>query len=149
MQSPYQLRHSDFSNEVAIVCPQCAGKALVKGPGLFRAEADTLTYKICVHCGHNQKYSDSPKIIKILGGEVDPFFHHRLWYMGDCLEGVIWAYNLIHLQVIESYIASAQRGRKDLPYQNNSIAARLPKWMSAAKNRKTVLKCIRELKDKK
>lgn len=68
--------------------------------------------------------------------------------MADCLEGVVWAYNLEHLQVIESFIASTRRGRSGLPYQNNSIAARLPKWMSAAKNRKKVLKCINELKNK-
>lgn len=148
MQSPYQLKHSDFTNEIAIVCPRCAGRALVKGPGLFKEQADELTYKVCVHCGHNQKYKDHRLRIKVQGGGIDPFFHHELWYVVDCLEGAIWAYNLAHLEVIERFIASTNRSRNGLPYKNNSIASRLPKWMSAAKNRTTVLKVIRELKAK-
>lgn len=78
MQSPYQLRHSDFSDEVVIVCPRCVGRALVRGPGLFKMHTDTSTYKTCMHCGHNEKYVECTKVIKILGGEVDPFFHHPL-----------------------------------------------------------------------
>ena len=148
MQSPYQLKHSDFTDEVAIVCPRCAGKALVKGPGLFKEHADELTYKVCVLCGHNQKYKNHWLRIKVLGGGIDPFFHHPLWYVADCLEGAVWAYNLEHLEVIERFIASTNRSRNGLPYKNNSIASRLPKWMSAAKNRGAVLKVIRELKAK-
>ena len=161
--SAYQLQHSDFSGEVAVVCPKCAGKALVKGPGLFNDNVDTLTYCVCIHCGYNQKYQDKKADLirtnskhqvfehrmPLLGGEVDPFFHHELWYMAPCLEGSIWAYNSKHLELIEKFIAATNRSRNGLPNKNNSIASRLPKWMSAAKNRQTVLKCIRELKERK
>lgn len=161
--SPYQLQHSDFTAEVVIVCPTCEGRALVKSPGLYHENAETLTYCVCVHCGHNQKYhqkkadfirtNSSGKVfehrVQLLGGEVDPFFHHPLWYRTPCLEDTIWAYNVAHLELIEAFIAATNRGRNGLPYKNNSIAARLPKWMSAAKNRGTVLKCIRELKVRK
>src|SRR5690606_16997538 len=123
---------------------------------------DSLTYCVCVNCGYNQKYKEKkPDMIrtntnnkvfgyqvKLLGGDVDPFFHHPLWYSVHCLQGSIWAYNLEHLQVIENFIAATNRRRNGLPYKNNSIASRLPKWMSAAKNRALVLKCIRELKMK-
>lgn len=67
---------------------------------------------------------------------------------GGLFGGVIWAYNIEHLEVIEAFIATTDRSRNGLPNKNNSIAARLPKWMSAAKNRKTVLKCIEALKRK-
>ncbi|MGC1630933.1 MAG: hypothetical protein WA749_02355 [Gelidibacter sp.] len=161
--SPYQLEHSDFSNEVVIVCPKCTSKALVKGPGLYNEKVEELTYCVCIHCGYNQKYyqkeadfmrtSSNGKVfghhMQLLGGEVDPFFHHPLWFMGPCLEGVIWAYNLEHLELIETFIAATNRSRNGLPYKNSSIASRLPKWMSVAKNRRTVLKCIRELKERK
>lgn len=162
-RSPYQLQHSDFSSEVAIVCPKCAGKALIKGPGLYNDDVETLTYSVCIHCGYNQKYQDKKadfirtnsnnKVfghkVQLLGGDVDPFFHQPLWYRTPCLEGCIWAYNLEHLELIETFIASTNRSRNGLPNKNNSIASRLPKWMSAAKNRTTVLKCIRELKERK
>lgn len=159
----YQLQHSDFSNEVNIICPKCARKALVKGSGLYHENVETLTYCVCIHCGYNQKYQEKKvefirknsnnKVfehrVRLLGGEVDPFFHHELWYMAPCLEGNVWAYNLEHLEVIEAFITSTNRSRNGLPYKNNSIASRLPKWMSAAKNRGQVLKCIRELKERK
>ncbi len=162
MRSPYELKHSDFTDEIAIVCPRCAAKATVKGPGLYKEGTDNLTYCVCIHCGYNQKYRDKKADIiytssnnnvsgykfKLLGGEVDPFFHHPLWYSASYSAGTIWAYNLAHLEVIETFIASKNRSRNGLPYQNSSIASRLPKWMSAAKHRDAVLKVIKELKAK-
>src|SRR5690606_25185771 len=53
-----------------------------------------------------------------------------------------------HLELIEHFVAATDRGRSGLPNKNSSIAARLPRWMSAAKNRAAVLKCIRGLKMK-
>jgi hypothetical protein len=161
--SAYQLQHSDFSHEVVIVCPKCAGKALVKGPGLYNDHVAKLTYCVCIHCAYNQKYQEkkvdflrtnsSGKVfgyqVQLLGAEVDPFFHHPLWYRAPCLEGTIWAYNVAHLELIEAFVATTNRSRNGLPYKNSSIAARLPKWMTASKNRPTVLKCIRALKAQK
>ena len=161
--SAYQLQHSDFTGEVAVVCPKCAGKALVKEPGLYKDDIEILTYCVCVHCGYNQKYQDKKpdftrtnshnKVfeyqVQMLGGDVDPFFHHELWYMTPCLEDRIWSYNLEHLELIEHFIAATDRSRNGLPNKNSSIASRLPKWMSAAKNRTAVLKCIQNLKTKK
>lgn len=161
--SAYQLQHADFSNEVAIVCPKCARKALVKGPGLYKDHVEAQTYCICIHCGFNQKYQEKKADVirtnsnrvgfeyrmKLLGGEVDPFFHHPLWYMTPCLEGTLWAYNLAHLDLIETFVAATNRSRNGLPNKNTSIASRLPKWLSASKNRGAVLKCIRELKEKR
>lgn len=102
---PYQLPHSDFSNEVAIVCPKCGGRALVKSPGLYGENVKTLTYCVCIHCGYNQKYlekqadfvrtNSSGEVfghrVQLRGGEVDPFFRHPLWYIAPCLEGYISA----------------------------------------------------------
>jgi len=161
--SAFQLQHSDFTGKITIVCPKCTCKALVKGPGLYREDVEAITYCVCIHCGYNQKYkqkiadlirtNSSGKVfghhVQLLGGEVDPFFHHPLWYMEPCLEGTIWAYNVEHLELIEAFVAATNRSRHGLPYKNNSIASRLPKWMSAAKNRGAVLKCIRILKEKK
>jgi|SRR5690554_363187 len=158
--NPYLLKHSDFSDEVAIICPKCSGKALVIGPGLYQENEGTLTSCVCTKCGFNEKYQDRKADVvcknsggntsgfkmKLLGGEVDPFFHYQLWYKADCLEGTIWAYNLAHLEVIENFIGSTDRSRHGLPNKNNSIASRLPKWMSAAKSRVAMLKCIRKLK---
>src|SRR5690554_6117551 len=139
------------------------GQGFGKGPGLYGEQVERLTYCVCIHCGYNQKYQDKKadfirtnsnnKVfglkLQLLNGDVDPFFHHALWYMVPCLEGYIWAYNLEHLELIETFIASTNRSRSGMPNKNNSIASQLPKWMSAAKNRATVLKCFRELKERK
>lgn len=162
MPNAYQLQHVDFSDEVFVVCPRCAQCALVKGGNVTDQEARALIRCVCTHCGYSQRYNEREADVKIsssrghvrsysvtqLGGEVDPYFHHALWFMAPCLEGVVWAYNRRHLDLIERFIGSADRGRNGLPNKNSSIAARLPKWMSAAKNRSQVLKCIRDLKMK-
>jgi|GEM_PF-722119 len=160
MPNAYQLQLADFSDEIDVVCPKCARRALVKGGKVTDAEAQGSIRCVCTHCGYNQFYSEREADITIgnsrgqlrrypitvWGGEVDPYFHHPLWYMAPCLEGNIWAYNQRHLQLLENFIRASDRGRNGLPNKNNSIASRLPRWMSAAKNRTSVLKCIGDLK---
>lgn len=86
--SPCRLQHADFSDEVAIACPKCTGKAPVKGPGLYHENVETLTYCVCIHCGYNQKYHEKKvdfiransngKVfghrVQLLSGDLDPFF---------------------------------------------------------------------------
>src|SRR5690606_37944582 len=114
-------------------------KALVKGGEPDEEQAALSIRCVCIHCGYNQLYSDREADIEISssqgkvrrypitlwGGEVDPFFHHKLWYLAPCLEGNIWAYNLRHLELMEAFIRATDRGRNGLPYKNNSIASRL------------------------
>lgn len=159
--NPYQLTHYDFCKEMAVVCPRCSNRAQVEGPGLFAEDSDERTDCICKNCNYIQKYSEKQpdthrrnsdgKIIsyrvKILSGEIDPFFHYPLWYSTHYIKGVIWAYNLLHLIVIEDFIQTSQENHDPLA-TNNSIANRLPGWMRDPIHKNNVLRCIKQLKKK-
>jgi hypothetical protein len=72
-----------------------------------------------------------------------------LWLVTPCANDVLWAYNLRHLELIESYMAATLRERRQAAtygWPNSSLVSRLPKWVGAAKNRVQVLKAIARLK---
>src|SRR5690606_26401143 len=79
---------------------------------------------------------------------VDPFFGFSVWYKIETNHGLLWAYNLAHMSVIEAYIANPLRERDGIENKNSSLASRLPKWVSAAKNRSYLLRLIARVKSK-
>lgn len=162
--NPYSLRNSDFTKKVDVVCPRCEKKALVIGSDLYipTEEQEEKMRFSCTACGHAIKYTETPKMLVYVNSRgkpkysrvlyrnspIDPFFGFNLWYRIEANEGMLWAYNLEHLEVIEAYIADTVRDRNGLSNQNNSIASRLPKWVSAAKNREYLLRLIGRVKAK-
>lgn len=158
----YTVSNDDFTNRIDVVCPRCESKALVIGADIYEAMSvhEKLVRFSCTACGYTIKYGNTPKItiyvnsrgipkysrILFRNTNVDPFFGFPLWYSMEANEGLIWAYNLEHLSVIEAYIADILRERNGLPVKNNSIASRLPKWISAAKNRTYVLVLIERMR---
>ena len=76
-------------------------------------------------------------------------FHFRL--QTACCGEILWAHNLQHLAYLESYVSATHRDRKP-DYRdgcrNGTMASRLPGWMTSAKNRTEVLRCIQRLRDK-
>jgi ribosomal protein S27AE len=78
-----------------------------------------------------------------LGAPIDPYFGLPLWLQTQCCGNVLWAYNEQHLSMLQSYIRSRLRdGRNRSKW---SIISRLPRWMTSAKNRDTVLNCFDKL----
>ncbi|TDQ76602.1 hypothetical protein [Sphingobacterium yanglingense] len=162
--NPYTVRNDDFTDPIDVVCPRCEKKALVRGAGLYLTAArhEEKVRFACVACGYAIKYGNTPKVvvganhrvgarysrILYLNGPVDPFFGFALWYCITANEGLLWAYNLEHLSVIEAYVRDALRERNGIPYQNDSIASRLPKWVSSAQNREYVLRLIANAKNR-
>ncbi|MFD1631466.1 hypothetical protein [Pseudopedobacter beijingensis] len=160
--NPYTLRNEDFIDRVDVICPKCQSRALVTGgkPHGSVAEQETHVKFTCVTCGYALFYKNTPSfaIYKnsshtekklrpiFLNSPCDPFFAFNLWYKTDTTFGVIWAYNLKHLLIIEDYIADKLRERHNVDMQNNSIASRLPQWIKSAKNRSYLLKIIHKLK---
>lgn len=161
--NPYLLKNIDFVDSIAVVCPHCSKKAVVTGG---QPESNTIGFEdeiqfTCVQCGNAVKYKDTPnfpvftkgrgitKYARILffDSQTDPYFNFPLWYIIETPWGNIWAYNLMHLEVIENYIATKDRSRNGVPIQNDSIASRLPQWAKSAKNRETLLKLIRTKKE--
>ena len=97
-------------------------------------------------------FSDSTKTIPgrymIIGGAVDPYFHLPLWLTINCCDNTLWAYNLEHLEFLKQHVAAGLRERNTQVKANQSLGSRLPKWMTASKNRDAVVKAIDLLKKK-
>ena len=154
----YQKTLYDFSGSVDITCPKCGKKAVVKAsdPVKNHPFIDEVRAS-CLHCGFNDKKTrfnrrKDPKQVKgnilIYGAPVDPYFHFDLWYRVDCNEHEFWAYNSDHLDLLEKHISATLRERTGYPYQVRSIGARIPRWMSSAKNRNEMIALIRKLREK-
>lgn len=160
--SSYSLRNEDFITTIQVTCPKCKAQALVLGgqPDKAITDYETEVRFSCTPCGFSLKYANIPKFtvytnskgqavtsrLLIQNAPCDPFFGFDVWYQVEMKHGLLWAYNLEHLTVIENYIAGKQRTRNGLPYKNNSMGSRLPQWMKVAKNRTYLLKMIATLK---
>jgi len=161
-RSTYTLQNEDFISTVYVVCPKCKEKALVLGGQPYKNiqdYEDEVRFS-CTTCGYAIKYANTPKFtvdansrgrnltsrVLMLNSPCDPFFGFEVWYRIESKFGLLWAYNLEHLMVIENYIADTLRIRHAVPYQNKSIGSRLPQWVKDAKNRMYLLKLITKSK---
>lgn len=164
MFNPYTLQNEDFLNHIDVVCPKCTEHAIVTG-----AKANQYSHVddhdircTCSHCGFVMRFNDIAKstvFINSCGVAVkshvlhfnspcDPFFQYKVWYEIPTTYGILWAYNLEHLKVIESFISDKVRSRNGVENKNKSIASRLPIWVSSAKNRNYLLKTIAKFIEK-
>ncbi|MGA4989461.1 hypothetical protein [Nonomuraea bangladeshensis] len=123
----------DFIDEVLVRCPRCDGCALV------------LARRLC--CGECGYVDDEPGGSAVVGGPVDPFFRRPVWLQASCRGHVLWAYNVRHLDLLESYVAAKLRERGDVVAgAPASLVERLPTWLKTAKNRAEVLRTIARLR---
>ncbi len=155
----YQTFVYDFiKSDILVVCPNCSKKAIVK-PGEFPAvtieQSDIKV--ICLSCGYNKKRiekSDSNISSSntgrqyVIGDGIDPFFCFPLWLRTDFEGHVLWAYNIKHLDFLRDHIDAKLRERNGQELFNKSLGSRLPKWMTAKKNREILLRKIKELQNK-
>ena len=162
IQNAYTVRNEDFIKSIDVVCPKCHFKATVLGgkPYTNSGDYENDVAFSCTKCGYILKYTDTSKssvqrnnmgnviITRVLfpNNPIDPFFGFNVWYCIETKHGLLWAYNLAHLNVIQNYVADKLRSRNGIPYKNNSIGSRLPQWVKDAKNRDYVLKIIAKLK---
>ncbi len=164
VDNAYALTNEDFVATIDVVCPKCSVKAVVLGGQPFASidEQESKVHFSCVSCGYTLKLTDTPKLYLYTNSKgedisarglrpnspIDPYFSLELWFSVETKFGLLWAYNLAHLNVIESYIADKLRSRNGLPVKNNSIGSRLPQWVKMAKNRDYLLKIIAKAKTK-
>lgn len=157
----YEKTNDDFLKEILVVCPTCNKQALVKAFGPNSKQVEVETKVTCTHCGYNKILLEKPKdkihfndgkIWEVrhfyMNTNIDPYFGLPLWLQKNFPEGLVWAYNLEHLGFLEKHIAAELRERTLDAILNRSIASRLPKWMTTAKNRGEILKTINQLKQK-
>ena len=131
----------DFLFEFFVECPQCSKFAVLKsfpdekGSYLFYEKRSL----VCENCGFIKPYKHTP-------GPVGSDF--PLWLKAKCCGETLWAYNLQHLNHIESYVRADIRSNfpSEDGWKNSSMISRLPKWIKDGSNRSDILKCIEKLK---
>ena len=164
LQSAYALRNEDFIDTIDVICPKCQSKAIVLGGKPYQpiSHYELDVQFSCTSCGFALKYEKMSATscftnskgqplkshVIFLNSSIDPFFSFPVWYQSDTRYGILWAYNLDHLKIIESYIADKLRSRNGMPIRNNSMGSRFPQWVKDAKNRDYLLKNIAKLKNK-
>ncbi|RVU01279.1 hypothetical protein EOD41_04745 [Mucilaginibacter limnophilus] len=132
---------SHFRNEIWVKCIHCGNKAII------RFNDDNKTRRItCTSCGFNQEEEDR-FLWKGYSKKPSPsLFGCTLWLSASFKEDTLWALNGDHLNYLEKYIAS---GIRENPNRTGfTMVERLPKFMQVAKNRDTLLKLIKKLKEK-
>lgn len=158
LNNPYFLRNEDFILNIAVVCPKCKAQAFVLGGQPYKniTEYEHEVQFLCKTCICKIKFANTPKFpvstnsrgksissrLLMLNSPCDPYFGFDVWYRIETKYGLLWAYNLEHLTVIKNYIADKLRSRNGVPFQNNSIASRLPQWAKEAKNRDYLINII-------
>lgn len=128
-------------------CPNCGHKWLT-------ARVDRRTFSCrerswaTVTCPECQKPTRVPLewCVRRVGAAVDPAFGLPLWLQESCGGETLWAYNERHLIALQDYVAATIRERVGV--MQWSMFSRLPKWLSAHKNRDAVLHSIERLKRK-
>ena len=93
---------SNFFQEVWVVCPSCAKKAMAK------ANFETKTARFfCLHCGCNKETTTSIDKNATLETAANHYFQAELWLKAPFKNEIFWAYNDKHLQYLERYMGRA------------------------------------------
>jgi len=153
----YAVAIYEFAKNVLVECPKCGGKALVQVAD-SKPLAPEISYikVVCSGCGHNKTLENISKRLDpkqksgnvlIYGAPIDPYFHLPVWLQTEFSGEILWAYNLEHLHFLAEHVGAKlrERGGANRP---RSIGSRLPRWMTSASNRESVLQAIEKLKEK-
>ena len=137
----------ELGDEFLVVCPKCSGKAKVLKVETISEKINNKLFAprrlICLSCVYQKDWNGGQVSI---GGNFDWYFRFPLWLQISCCGETLWAYNLKHLEILESYVAAKLRERTKKG--RNSFLSKLPNWIKSAKNRREVLKAISKLKEK-
>jgi hypothetical protein len=136
-------------DETLVVCPQCSGPAMSRQldtelrPGWFAPRRLT-----CLKCSYAKDWAGR-QIARHWRDARDDYFELPLWLQTPCCAEVLWAYSERYLAFLEDFVGAQLRERvRDEKYgwSNSALASRLPAWMTSAKNRDEVLKCLARLR---
>ena len=137
---------------ILVVCPRCGEPAEIS-PLSSGAQPRTSEFEprllACTGCHHtDQKQIHAVATATTVSGTwVDPYFGLPIYLQRWTRLGVLFAYNRDHLEWLARFVAAGLRER-DMgpPWDNKSMASRLPHWIKVAKNRSTVLRAIEKLR---
>jgi hypothetical protein len=135
----------DFSASALVRCPRCERIAhFERRPG-HTADARGATWPefrlVCRSCGLSRIDTGPGQPSGRAGRRC---YRPPLWLRAETRHGVLWAYNLEHLDLIRRFVAADLRERA--PWYDTghkmTLVARLPAWIKSAKNRDEVLHAI-------
>lgn len=149
-----------FAQEILVRCPRCRGRAVVvvhpdhRDGHRYATSLLMSPHRLsCPSCGQTGDWSPRPAVrgdrhrygalaVPRLSGPDDPFFGLPLWLQRPCCSGrVLWAYNVAHLELLQSYVKARQRERGSWS-GSGSLVERLPAWIKAARHRDEILAAI-------
>jgi hypothetical protein len=146
---PTYLWH--FEGEIFVRCPYRGHRA-----HLLRRDGDSgsrVGYRFaCPTCGRARDWSFE-RDHRIYVPAASPHlkgFGLDLWLQTACCGETLWAFNELHIEFMERFIAAKLRERDliawGLSCRNSALESRLPPWMQAAKNRESVLRSLKTLR---
>ncbi|MFI6034673.1 hypothetical protein ACIBBD_11020 [Streptomyces sp. NPDC051315] len=133
-----------YASSALVHCPRCRRVAhFERRTGLApdaRGRSGFELRLVCRSCG----------LCRVSTGPSAPgrLFQPPLWLRTRTRHGVVWAYNLEHLDLLRRFVAASLRER-DPWYEHGrkmTYVARLPAWIKSAKNRAEVLRAIDRLR---
>lgn len=144
-------------DEILAVCPRCSNCCRIFPINVPEERTGKPTVfddrrVVCTQCG----FTKDCKAGNVSGRReddpmVESYFELPLWLQTPCCGYTLWAYNWRHLNLIGEYVAATLREQHKLPtggWFNGTLLNKLPRWISAAKNRNDVLKAIEKLRAK-
>ncbi|MBP2472260.1 hypothetical protein JOF53_001132 [Crossiella equi] len=144
-----RVRIYQFADQALVRCPACGGCATVLAqlgePEVRRLRQGGLVTRRRLRCGACGLAKDRFQNWSCFGGPVDPYFRLPLWLQADCRGELLWALNREHLDYLESYV-SARLREHEPGHFTLSLVARLPRWLTSAKNRDEVLRVLGRLR---
>ena len=138
----------DGLDDINVKCPKCGAAGRIARidvtPTQTKAHAFAPRQFQCSACTHRVEWRGNAVMI---GGARDPYLQVPLQLQTRTRHGVLYAYNAVHLDWIEAFVAAGLRERRiGEGMANRSIASRLPAWIKAAKNREDVLRALARLR---
>src|SRR5690349_3136276 len=83
---------ADYAGEILVVCPRCAGPAILKRRDSAERGAAAQHRLVCRRCGHLQEGAGRRRAQAERAGR-DPFLGLPLWLATPCCGEILWAFN--------------------------------------------------------
>jgi hypothetical protein len=139
---------ASFLDEILVVCPRCAEKALVTPEPASDGTMFAPRRLVCPACGLTRRTKAKQVTLGARGTPRDAYFGEPLWLRSSWGRKTLWAYNARHLAYLEDFVRAELRAhaRSNPSCSNCSLISRLPRWMKEAGNRKQILAMISKLR---
>lgn len=145
-ESRWTISEPTAEDPTLVECPKCSAKAIIY---LVTEEVVRVT---CDSCAFTEERSTKHRACYWYDeNPTDGYFGYNLWLQIECAGNSLWAFNTRHLNVLEKFVSANLRQRnmdKEWGWHNSSLVSRLPKWIKSSKNRESILKSLKKLREK-